>query len=123
MKHYLFFALSIIFGVSSFANNNDVNKTKVTIRTEIVGNLGDDIDRSISNIVSVYMDQNFLEINYYGIGEPEIYLVNSSNQIVDQFSLSDNNSVEYLPLPSTPGKYSIIIWSDTFYGEGYFVIQ
>ena len=123
MKHFLFFALFILIGVSSFANNDDKNKTKVTIRTEIVGNIGDDIDRSISGIVTVYMDQIFLEINYFGVGDPEVYLVNSSNQIVDQFSLSNNNSVEYLPLPSTPGRYSIIICSDTFYGEGYFVIQ
>lgn len=52
-----------------------------------------EVDRSIQYLVDAfyYPEINLIELNHVGIGDTEVYFVNSSNQIVDQFSVSGFN--------------------------------
>lgn len=123
MRQLTLFLISFISCLSLTASNDDDVVLKELIVIVKEHQTTTDVDRTIGFEPNAYLlrDMNLLEIN--NACSSTIFIVNSSNQIVDQFSVSGFNSVEYLPAPTTAGVYTLVIWSDTYYGEGVFTVN
>lgn len=81
--------------------------------------------RDISSNVKAYInyDTGMLELECYGIGDADIYIVDSKDQVVDQMTMFDGTSIAFLPVPEIAGDYVLVIWSEKYYGEGVFTIS
>lgn len=125
LKIWIVAVLAIIPAISNASSGSDQEMTQIKIiRTETAPSTG--IDRSLNTSdISAYIvnDTNEVKVNIWGIGEAEVYILDSQNQMLD-YSLinSDFPSTIYLST-NGPGSYYLVIVSDTCYAEGYFSIN
>lgn len=111
----------MFIGFTLWADNNEPQESRKEIL--VVGSTQHtDIMRDISYNVSAYInyDSDLLELECYGVGDAEVYIVDSENQVVDQMTVLDGTSIVYIPVPTVAGNYVLVIWSDKYYGEGFF---
>ncbi|MGM9740701.1 MAG: hypothetical protein ACI3ZP_08880 [Candidatus Cryptobacteroides sp.] len=105
-------------------NADDNNRTKLTIRNEsFTGIDKDEVYRDLSYRVTAELlfTEGIISVTMFGIGDGDVYLIDQHNQIVDQVSFFDSNSNVYLDIPAQGGQYCLVIWSESYYGEAYFV--
>lgn len=123
MKRLTIFALTLISCLASFANvagEEPATPPKQVIMREL-GSLIE--DRDCSSNVNVYLYGNTISIETSSIGTAEVYIVDSFGRTTG-YGVADT-TIGYLMMdtPEIPGNYTIVIWSDTYYGEGQFEIE
>ena len=123
MKRFLTILSMMCVGLTLWADNNEPQETSKEIHI-VRSTQHTEIMRDISTNVRAYADYNsgILELECYGIGDFDIYIVDSNNQIVDQMTVFDGMSSCLIPMPEVLGNYLLVIWSDKYYGEGIFTI-
>lgn len=109
----------IMFGMSN--TNSDQEKKRIETDKQIF--TGGLIPRSTdSYVIDTYLllRTGDVEISLSNIGESEVYVLDSTGQIVDYSSVNtDVPSTLYLSTNGS-GSYCLIIVSETCYAEGYF---
>lgn len=80
-------------------------------------------DRSRHFDIDVFIYDYCISIEGSEIGDAEVYIVDSFGGVVEYGILSSVPGTLVMDVPETPGCYTIVIWSDTYYGEGEFVIE
>lgn len=123
MKRFLTIFTMMFIGFTLWADNNEPLESRKEIL--VVGSTQHtDIMRDISYNVSAYInyDSGVLELECYGIGDADVYIVDSVNQVVDQMIVLDGTSTAFIPVPEVAGNYVLVIWSEKYYGEGIFTI-
>lgn len=114
----------MLISFTLWADNNEPQETRKEIY--IVGEKQHtDIMRDISYNVSAYInyDSGVLELECCGIGDADVYIVNSVNQVVYQMLVLDGTSTAFIPVPTVAGNYVLVIWSEKYYGEGMFTVE
>lgn len=122
--------LSIILAVfclgilsSNADNGSTVSNYQKPIKI-ISGTLAEGIDRSVHYVNAVLnLHTDTIEIDFYGLGEGEIYIVDQNNQVVDVAQVFAGDTYQIMNQPDTTGHYTLIIISNEYYGEGYFCIE
>ena len=111
----------IMFGMSN--TNSDQEKKRIETEKQIF--TGGLIPRSTdSYVIDAYLllRTGDVEISLSNIGESEVYVLDSTGQIVDYSSVNtDVPSTLYLSTNGS-GSYYLVIVSDTCYAEGYFTL-
>ncbi len=123
MKKFLItFLMAILFCpvVYSFDVSSN-NKEKVDI--EEIPNKDIKEDRSIKN-VECYLNRydNTLELEYFGIGIPVVYIFDENETIVSYQSMNGISNQTVINIPNIRGCYRIVIQSTVYNGEGGFYI-
>ena len=123
MKRFLSILSMMCIGLTLWADNNEPQESRKEIYI-VRSKQHTEIMRDISINVRVFADytSRILELESYGIGDFDVYIVDSKNQIVDQMTLCDDISTCLIPMPEVSGNYVLVIWSDKYYGEGVFTI-
>lgn len=122
--------LSIILAVfclgilsSNADNGSTVSNYQKPIKI-ISGTLAEGIDRSVHYVNAVLnLHTDTIEIDFYGLGEGEIYIVDQNNHVVDVAQVFAGDTYQIMNQPDTTGHYTLIIISNEYYGEGYFCIE
>jgi len=123
MKRFLTIFTMMFIGFTLWADNNEPLESRKEIL--VVGSTQHtEIMRDISYNVRAYInyDSELLELECYGIGDADIYIVDSNNQVIDQIIVFDGTPTSYIPMPEEHGNYVLVIWSEKYYGEGFFTI-
>lgn len=90
----------------------------------ISGTLNGDIDRSAHYVNAVLnLNTHVIEIDFSGLGEGEIYIVDQNDQIVESVSVWENQNYATLSSPQNSGTYVLVILCSRFYGEGIYYIR
>lgn len=90
----------------------------------ISGTLETGIDRSAHYVNAVLnLNTDAIEIDFSGLGEGEIYIVDQNNQVVNIAPIFAGDTYLIMNQPETTGYYTLIIISNEYYGEGYFCIE
>lgn len=118
------FIALIITVASAFAfcdHNVKEEKERVEFEKE---SLSTEHERSIYKL-ECYLDrtQGFLEIEYAGIGIPDVIIYNSNNVPVHYVRGTSDFGTVTLNLPSVEGWYSVLVQSDVYSGEGTFCVD
>lgn len=126
MKKVLSIILAV-FSLGVLSSNADNGSTVPHYQKPIKiirGTLAEGIDRSAHYVNAVLnLNTDTIEIDFSGLGEGEIYIVDQNNQIVDMTHVFAGDTYVILNQPETAGHYSLIITSNEYYGEGYFCIE
>lgn len=103
----------------------DEYREKMDIRETVTKRNKTKKDRSVSIYVAAYYlpEQSKIELYHDGIGDAEVYILDTMNQSLSQESVYADDFVDYISVPDTPGIYYLIISSDTYYGEATFTVQ
>lgn len=111
-------------GLTLWADNNEPQESRKEIHI-VRSKQHNEIMRDISTNVRAYADYNsgFIELECYGIGDFDVYIVDLNKQIVDQMSVCDGIPTCSIPMPEVSGDYVLVIWSDKYYGEACFYIE
>lgn len=127
MKRLIYLTMLLIFSFGNAMGNNaiinDVTKTRIPIDHTTHDALKDH-GRSADHFLDAYLysDTGVVEVNIFDMGITEVYIIDSSNQLVDYTSINtDIVPTSYLST-SGSGYYSIVLMSDTCYAEGHFMI-
>lgn len=109
-----------MFGTS--VRNSEEVKTR--IETVVFGK-GNDLVRSpVPYELEAYLITRTgeVEVNLFGLGFSEVYIIDSYGQTVDySYVNTDTPTTVYLST-SGPAYYSVVIFTDTYYAEGHFMI-
>lgn len=109
-----------MFGTS--VRNSEEVKTR--IETVVFGK-GNDLVRSpVLYELEAYLITRTgeVEVNLFGLGFSEVYIIDSYGQTVDySYVNTDTPTTVYLST-SGPAYYSVVIFTDTYYAEGHFMI-
>lgn len=109
-----------MFGTS--VRNSEEVKTR--IETVVLGK-GNDLVRSpVPYELEAYLITRTgeVEVNLFGLGFSEVYIIDSYGQTVDySYVNTDTPTTVYLST-SGPAYYSVVIFTDTYYAEGHFMI-
>ena len=126
MKRLIIVFMSILcLLLSATANADDNNRTRLTIQNEsFTGNKSGEVYRSLYYNATIVLiaSKHLIEILHFGIGDAEVYLLNHNNQVVEQVTIYEGASNDYLDIPAQSGNYKLVIWSNDYYGEAYFKI-
>lgn len=89
----------------------------------ISGTLESGIDRSAHYVNAVLnLNTDAIEIDFSGLGEGEIYIVDQNNHVVESVSVWESQNCTTLSAPQNSGTYVLVICCSRFYGEGLFSI-
>lgn len=67
------------------------------------------------------MNTNTIEVEFHGLGEGVIYIIDQNNQVVESVPVWDNQNYATLTAPQSSGTYVLVICCSHYYGEGLFV--
>lgn len=111
----------VCFALMAANEEKKESRKEIYIVRELQNN---EIMRDISSTVNAYInyDLSILELECYGIGDADVFVVDSNNQIVEQIIVFEGIHTAFIPLPEKYGNYVLVIWSDNYYGEGTFQI-
>ncbi len=125
MKKVIVLLLLTILGVCANAANGHDPNTREEIRIKELYQSEGTVDRSIDVYVdaAIMKDTGQIGIEYSGIRNPTIYLVDAHGQIVEQMTNLSYSSVEYLSAPTYAGVFNLIIWSDNYGAVGTFTVK
>lgn len=120
-------ALSIILAVfcisllHTYADNDKSNQC--TVQIEVKKYLWQQgIERSLDQYVDAYLNlnSNTIEIDFSGLGEGEICIVDQNNHVVESVPVWENQNSAILSAPQNSGTYILVICCTHYYGEGVF---
>lgn len=115
------FCLSILS--SNADNGSTVSNYQKPIKI-ISGTLAEGIDRSVHYVNAVLnLHTDTIEIDFYGLGEGEIYIVDQNNHVVESVPVWENQNSAILSAPQNSGTYILVICCTHYYGEGIFSIR
>ena len=117
-----------MLAISSFAmfgtSVRNSEEVKTRIETVVFGK-GNDLVRSpVPYELEAYLITRTgeVEVNLFGLGFSEVYIIDSYGQTVDySYVNTDTPTTVYLST-SGPAYYSVVIFTDTYYAEGHFMI-
>lgn len=123
--------LSIILAVFCFSltvtyadNNNDGDKKSSKPIKIIKGKLTVGIERTAQYVDAVLNTDTYtVDVDFYGLGEGEIYILDSSHAVVDSMPVIFETDHVVLSSPVAEGCYVLIVSCSNYYGEGYFTID
>ena len=94
--------------------NLEINKTK------------SDYERSINSpiIEAVWLSNiKQVEVTLYNIGNAEVYIVNSQNQVISSTTVqTDTPTTIHMNVTGGQGTYYIVVMSEKWYAEGQFTL-
>lgn len=103
---------------------NDSDESSI-IELEI-DKIKSDVERSLDfPIIEAVWHSNVKQVNFtlYNIGEAEVYIVNSQNQVISStITQTDVPTTVNLNVNSGQGTYYIVVMSDNWYAEGQFTL-
>ena len=117
----------LIFSFGNAMGNNaiinEVTKTRIPIDHTTHDALKDH-GRSTDNFIDAYLytETGVVEVNISDMGITEVYIIGSSNQLVDYTSINTDAVPTVYLSTNGPDYYSIVIVSDNCYAEGHFMI-
>lgn len=127
MKRFIYLTMLLIFSFGNAMGNNaiinEVTKTRIPIDHTTHDALKDH-GRSADHFMDAYLytETGVVEVNISDMGITEVYIINSSNQLVDYISINTDAVPTVYLSTNGPDYYSIVIVSDTCYAEGHFMI-
>lgn len=81
------------------------------------------IERSAQYVNAVLnLETKTIEMEFYGLGDGEIYIVDSDNKVVDSVMLTWEMTSVIMNSPINEGYYYLVVSCSEFYGEGVFEI-
>lgn len=90
----------------------------------ISGTLNGGIDRSAHYVNAVLnLNTHIIEIDFSGLGEGEICIVDQNNYVVESVPVWENQNSAILSAPQNSGTYILVICCTHYYGEGVFSIR
>lgn len=112
----------VCFALMAANEEKKESRKEIYIVRELQNN---EIMRDISSNVKAYVNYGIcaLEVECYGIGDADIYVVDSFGHTIDQMVVYDGTNTAFMPLPNNSGNYILVIWSERYYGEGYFNVE
>ena len=128
MKKVLSIILTVfcisITSLYTYADNDNSNQCTVQIGVKKYP-WQQGIERSMDQYVNayLYLHSNTIEVEFYGLGEGEIYIVDQNDQIVESVSVWENQNYATLSSPQNSGTYVLVIRCSRFYGEGIYYIR
>lgn len=125
MKKVLSIILAVFcFGILSSNADNDPNVPNYQKPNNIIIETYEDgIHRSVHFVRAVLnINTNTIEIDFAGLGEGEIYIVDQNNQVVESVPVWENQNCATLYAPQNSGTYILVICCSHYYGEGLFSI-
>lgn len=103
---------------------NDSDESSI-IELEI-DKIKSDVERSLDfPIIKAVWHSNVKQVNFtlYNIGEAEVYIVNSQNQVISStITQTDVPTTVNLNMNGGQGTYYIVVMSDNWYAEGLFTL-
>ncbi len=103
---------------------NDSDESSI-IELEI-DKIKSDVERSLDfPIIEAVWHSNVKQVNFtlYNIGEAEVYIVNSQNQVISStITQTDVPTTVNLNMNGGQGTYYIVVMSDNWYAEGLFTL-
>ena len=103
---------------------NDSDESSI-IELEI-DKIKSDVERSLDfPIIEAVWHSNVKQVNFtlYNIGEAEVYIVNSQNQVISStITQTDVPTTVNLNMNGGQGTYYIVVMSDNWYAEGQFTL-
>lgn len=123
MKRLLTILSMAFIGLALWADNDKPQMSRKEIYI-IHSTQCNKIMRDLSSSVNAYInyETGFLELECYGVGDANVYVVDSNNQTVEQMIVFDGTHAAFIPMPEESGNYVLVIWSNNYYGEGIFTI-
>ena len=114
----------------AFTNKATADKTTDSNETNMIDldirNVKNDYDRSLCfPIIEAvcYSTTKQVEVTLYDIGDAEVYIVNSQNQVVSSATVqTDVLTIVNLNINGGQGTYYIVVMSDKWYAEGKFTL-
>lgn len=123
MKRILFLFIMSICSFASFAQNQQPVEESDKRRMEIAQTAFGDYERSFVLVEAFHdMRNDLIEVEAFGIGTAEVYIIDGQNQVCEYQILDASISYVTLNAPDTPGHYTLIICSSTYHGEARFSI-
>lgn len=116
------FIVSLAFIFIQLVSLNALEDNKESIQIVRSDQQMSKTERDNSVFIRAFIDRelNEIELEYNEIGEACVYIIDSANKIVFQSFLPSYDTSVYIPAPVAAGRYVLVIWSETYYGEGYF---
>ena len=118
-----------MLAISTFAmvgtSVRNAEEVKTRIETVVFGK-GNDLVRSpVPYELEAYLITRTgeVEVNLFGLGFSEVYIIDSYGQTVDYSYVNTNTPTTVYLSTSGPAYYSVVIFTDTYYAEGHFMIQ
>lgn len=125
MKKVLSIILAIfcISLLHTYADNDNSNQCTVQIDVKKYP-WQQGIERSMDQYVDayLYLHSNTIEVEFYGLGEGEIYIVDQNNHVVESVPVWESQNCATLSAPQNSGTYILVICCSDYYGEGLFSI-
>ena len=116
----------VVFCLGILSSNADNGSTVPYYQKPIKiisGTLESGVDRSVHYVNAVLnLNTDAIEIDFSGLGEGEIYIINQNNQVVESVPVWDNQNYATLTAPQNSGTYVLVICCSHYYGEGLFSI-
>lgn len=125
MKKVLLIILAV-FCLGILSSNADNGSTVPYYQKPIKiisGTLESGIDRSAHYVNAVLnLNTGAIEIDFSGLGEGDIYIIDQNNQVVESVLVWENQNSAILSAPQNSGTYVLVICCSHYYGEGVFSI-
>ncbi len=116
----------VVFCLGILSSNADNGSTVPYYQKPIKiisGTLESGVDRSVHYVNAVLnLNTDAIEIDFSGLGEGEIYIIDQNNQVVESVPVWDNQNYATLTAPQNSGTYVLVICCSHYYGEGLFSI-
>ena len=113
-----------ISNVAAYEEKDSSEPTRIEMdKTNL---FGDEIERSISLPIieaSLYPCIKTIEVILYNIGEAELYIVNSQNQVINSTTVqTDIPTTIDMNVTEGQGTFYIVVISEKWYAEGKFTL-
>lgn len=116
----------VVFCLGILSSNADNGSTVPYYQKPIKiisGTLESGVDRSVHYVNAVLnLNTDAIEIDFSGLGEGEIYIIDQNNQVVESVPVWDNQNYATLTAPQNSGTYVLVICCSHYYGKGLFSI-
>lgn len=116
----------VVFCLGILSSNADNGSTVPYYQKPIKiisGTLESGVDRSVHYVNAVLnLNTDAIEIDFSGLGEGEIYIIDQNNRVVESVPVWDNQNYATLTAPQNSGTYVLVICCSHYYGEGLFSI-
>lgn len=125
MKRITLILFLVMTSLSGFASHSSDNNQSIPLKAGSFSDPDYSIQRGLTPFLDVIYNasKSIIEIQYEGIGDAEVYIVNSHNQVEIEETISDWENYAWIECQLPSGTYTLIISSDVYYGEGNFHID
>lgn len=122
-KIFLIFIAALFIVTTLHAEKDDKKENTKPIKI-LTGTLTHGIERSAPSVYAILdLDSEVIEVNYYGLLDGCIYIIDYDNNLIDTVDICSTSGNIVIPSPQIAGNYHLVILCDNYYGEGVFKIQ